>query len=111
MKILQRKLDALPAERRGSIKARAATLIAKEMTMRELRKARKLTQRGMAKQLGVEQEQISRIEQRTDLHISTLRRSVEAMGGRLTLVAEFRVELPSWCPALAHLSPRKKNEL
>ena len=89
MKTLQEKLDALPSERRTAVNQRAATLIAEEMTMRELRKARKLTQLEMAKQLGVKQEQISRIEQRTDLHISTLRRSVEAMGGRLTLIAEF----------------------
>ncbi len=81
--------DALPVERREKIEARAAQLIAEEMTMRELRKARKMTQTEMARTLGVKQEQISRIEQRTDLHISTLRRSVEAMGGKLSLVAEF----------------------
>ncbi len=55
----------------------------------ELRKARKITQAQLAKKLGVKQEQISRIEKRTDLHISTLRRSVEALGGSLTLIADF----------------------
>jgi len=89
MKTLQDKLKALPASRRRKIKARAEELIAEEMTMRDLRKARKITQEQMAKTLGVKQEQVSRIEKRTDLHISTLRRSIEAMGGELTLVAKF----------------------
>lgn len=43
----------------------------------------------MAKSFGVAQKQISEIEKRTDMHISTLRRSIEAMGGKLSLVAEF----------------------
>jgi hypothetical protein len=43
----------------------------------------------MAKTLGVKQEQISRIEKRTDLHLSTLKRSIEAMGGELILTAKF----------------------
>jgi hypothetical protein len=48
-----------------------------------------MTQVRMAKSLGVAQKQISEIEKRTDMHISTLRRSVEAMGGKLSLVVEF----------------------
>ena len=59
------------------------------MTLQELRRARELTQVRMAKSLGVAQKQISEIEKRTDMHISTLRRSIEAMGGKLSLVAEF----------------------
>lgn len=89
MKTLKKKLASLPAHRRGKIAQRAAELIAEGMTMRELRKARKMTQTVLAKTLGVKQEQISRIEKRTDLHISTLRRAVEAMGGELTLMAKF----------------------
>ncbi len=89
MKTLGDKLNALPASRRKKVEKRAAVLIAEEMTMRELRQARKITQIQMAKTLGVKQEQVSRIENRTDLHISTLRRSVEALGGRLSIVAEF----------------------
>jgi transcriptional regulator with XRE-family HTH domain len=59
------------------------------MTMRELRKARNITQVALARALGVKQEQVSRIEKRTDLHLSTLRRSIEAMGGELILTAKF----------------------
>jgi len=71
------------------IKARAAQLIAEEMTLQELRRARELTQTRMAKKLGIAQKQISEIEKRTDMHISTLRRTIEAMGGSLTLIAKF----------------------
>jgi DNA-binding XRE family transcriptional regulator len=86
---LQEKLSTLPLRRRKKIAKRTALLIAEEMTMREIRKARQITQVEMAKKLGVKQEQVSRIEKRTDLHISTLRRSIEAMGGELSLIAKF----------------------
>jgi len=86
---LQEKLSTLPLSRRKKIAKRTALLIAEEMTMREIRKARQITQVEMAKKLGVKQEQVSRIEKRTDLHISTLRRSIEAMGGELSLIAKF----------------------
>jgi DNA-binding XRE family transcriptional regulator len=89
MKTLEEKLKALPAARRRKVEKRAAQLIAQEMTMRELRKARHMTQAKLARSLGVNQEQVSRIEKRTDLHISTLRRSIEAMGGKLSIIAEF----------------------
>ena len=82
-------IQALPASRRRKIKKRANQLVAEEMTLQELRRARELTQVRMAKRLGVAQKQISEIEKRTDMHISTLRRSIEAMGGKLSLVAEF----------------------
>jgi hypothetical protein len=48
-----------------------------------------MTQVKMAKLLGVAHKQISDIENRTDMHTSTLHRSIEAMGGKLSLVAEF----------------------
>jgi DNA-binding XRE family transcriptional regulator len=89
MKTLQEKMNALPVARRKKILARADQLIREEMTLRELRKAKSLTQARLARSLNVKQEQVSRIEQRTDLHISTLRRTVEAMGGELTILATF----------------------
>ena len=44
MKTLQEKLSNLPAARRKKIAKRTAVLVAVEMTMRELRKARQITQ-------------------------------------------------------------------
>ena len=82
-------LKGLPAGRRRKIEKRAAALVAEEMTLQELRLARAMTQVRLAKNLGVAQKQVSEIEKRTDMHISTLRRSIEAMGGKLSLVAEF----------------------
>jgi DNA-binding XRE family transcriptional regulator len=82
-------IKSLPAAERRAIEKRAAELIAEEMTLQELRRTREMTQVKMAKKLGVAQKQISEIEKRTDMHISTLRRSIEAMGGTLALVAEF----------------------
>ena len=80
--------DLDPARRR-KIEDRAAELIAEEMTLRELRKARQLTQVSVARELGISQDGVSRLEQRSDLLLSTLRRTVEAMGGRLSLIARF----------------------
>ena len=82
-------IKSLPASRQRKIEKRATTLIAEEMTLQELRRARTMTQVQMAKRLGVAQKQISEVEKRTDMHISTLRRSIEALGGTLSLVAEF----------------------
>ncbi len=82
-------LKTLPASRRRKIAKRAAELREEYMSLQELRRARKLTQVKMAKSLGVAQNQISAIEKRTDMHISTLRRTVEAMGGSLEIIAQF----------------------
>ena len=64
-------------------------MIAEEMTLRDLRKARNQTQARVAKELGINQENVSRLEQRSDLLLSTLSGYVEAMGGKLSLMAEF----------------------
>ena len=77
-----------PAERR-KVEELAAEFISEEMTLRELRKARQLTQVSVARELGVSQDAVSRMEQRSDLLLSTLRRTVEAMGGSLSLIARF----------------------
>ena len=83
------KIRGLPAPRRRKVEARAAELMAEEMTLRELRKARKLTQVRLAKTLRINQDSVSRLEKRSDLLLSTLRKAVEAMGGTLSLVAQF----------------------
>jgi len=59
------------------------------MSLRDLRKARSLTQARIAEILKTSQDRVSRLEKRTDLLISTLRRYVIAMGGNLSFVAEF----------------------
>lgn len=88
------------AEQAG-IKARGAELIAQELTLRNLRQAHDLTQERMAALLGVKQENISRMERRTDLLLSTMASYIEAMGGKLKLVAEFPGQAPVVIRALA----------
>ena len=95
-----------PAQRR-KIEARAAQLIAEEMTLRELRRARKITQQKIAKSLNIGQEGVSKIERRSDLLISTLRRTVEAMGGSLSLVARFPDRDPVVLSGIAEDEPIK----
>lgn len=59
------------------------------MALDELRNAKQLTQADMAELLNVPQSSISRIEQRTDMYLSTLRNYVQAMGGMLQIQAVF----------------------
>ncbi len=65
---LERIRKELSPARRKKIKARAAQLIAEEMTLQELRRARKLTQVSMAKALGIGQDGVSKLEKRADLN-------------------------------------------
>ena len=89
MKTLKEVIAEQPVSAQRKIAKRVAELAAEEMTMRELRKARKITQAKLAKTLGINQEQVSRLEKRADIHLSTLQRSVKAMGGELSLIAQF----------------------
>jgi transcriptional regulator with XRE-family HTH domain len=64
-----------------------------------------LTQERLAKSLGIKQKQISAIEKRTDMHISTLRRALKAMGGSLELVVEFRDRKPVALKGISSTEP------
>ena len=100
------KIKKLSAAQRKKVEARAAELIAEEMTLRDLRKARALTQARMAEQLGITQDGVSRLEKRSDLLLSTLRKTVEAMGGSLSLIAEFPDRAPVVLTGIAEDEPR-----
>ena len=81
-------LKAMPAERQRRIAKRVRdTLVS--MPLEEIRKARQLTQVKLAEVLGVNQGEISKIEHRTDIYISTLADYVEALGGKLEIRAVF----------------------
>ena len=60
-----------------------------EMPLHELRRARGLSQKMLAETLRVQQPAIAKLEQRTDMYISTLRSHIEAMGGELEITARF----------------------
>lgn len=93
-KDLAEVMNGLIPERCRKIEARAAELIAEEMTLRQLRHARKLTRVKIAKKLGITQDSVSRLERRSDLLLSTLRKTVEATGGSFSLVAQFPDRAP-----------------
>ena len=76
-----------PAQR-AQVSARVQQALA-EMPLQELRRARALTQTRLAETLEMTQPEVSKIEQRADLLISTLRSYIEAMGGDLEIVARF----------------------
>lgn len=76
------------SERRERIETKKAAL-REEMELAELRQALSLTQSTLADALGVQQAEISKIERRTDVFVSTLRRFIQAMGGDLEIRAVF----------------------
>lgn len=84
-KKLDDMLATMPVERRAAIETRAGELA----TLKDLRQAVERTQEELAATLGVGQDTISRLEKRSDMLLSTLRRYIEAMGGKLELVAQF----------------------
>ena len=60
-----------------------------EMPLQELRQARQMSQERLAEILVTKQANISRLERRADMYISTLRDYIKAMGGELDIIARF----------------------
>ena len=108
---LEPEVTRLPPDERTAIRARADELIAEGMTLRDLRKPMGKTQVALAKKLRIEQEAVSRAEQRADMLLSTLDHYLHGLGGRLRLVAEFEGRAPVTLAGLAEIgveSPRTK---
>ena len=84
----QELVDKMSPESRARSKAMAEQLM-REMPLEELRAARELTQTSLAKILDVGQSEVSKIEKRTDMYVSTLASYVKAMGGELEICAVF----------------------
>lgn len=103
------KIGKLNPARRKKIEDRAAEIIAEEMSLRDLRKARKLTQARVAKTLGITQDSVSRLEKRSDLLLSTLRKTVKAMGGDVRIIAEFPDRAPVTLSELSEDKPPRKS--
>ena len=59
------------------------------IALAELRERRGTTQVELAARLGKNQGNVSRLERRDDLYLSTLREYLAALGGELELVARF----------------------
>ncbi len=75
------------------------------VTLKDLRKAAKQTQKDLAVALGVGQDTISRLEKRSDMLLSTLQHYVESIGGKLELVVTFSNRPPAIIDRLAQEKP------
>ena len=82
-------LEAMPPERQRRIEKRFQNSLA-AMPLDQLRRAQEMTQLQLAEVLGVHQGEVSKIEHRSDICLSTLADYVEAMGGRLEIRAVFK---------------------
>lgn len=107
---LEEIISKLPPERQAWIENRTKELAAEELALRDLRKALHLTQEHMAEILGIGQDSVSRLEQRCDLLVSTLRGYIGAMGGRLRLVAELPDRPPVDLVGISNLMAWDANE-
>lgn len=75
-------------DRLARAKARAKEMMA-EMLLAEIRRSVGLTQEEMAETLGIKQPTLSRLESQEDMQISTLNRLIQALGGKLELIAHL----------------------
>lgn len=106
---LDKRLDERPDGQ--EIRDQAAAKLSRELdaherSLRDLRRARALTQTQLGRALDVSQAQVSRIESQTDLYLSTLESYLGAMGGHLELVGVFDdVRVPLSLGAVARESP------
>ncbi len=80
--------EKMSPQRREKIEDRAQTILI-SMALQELRQTRDLTQQDLANILEVNQAALSKMENQTDIRVSTLRKLLSAMGGSLKIVAEF----------------------
>lgn len=88
-KTLDDFIGTLPKREQGAIDESFQALNAEYLALQDLRKAMAFTQVQVAAELQMDQSNLSKLEKRADLLLSTLRRYIEAMGGSLHLVAQF----------------------
>jgi DNA-binding transcriptional regulator YiaG len=78
----------MPPEARAAAARRTNEMLA-EMALAELRRALGFSQEELAGLLEVKQPSVAKLEQRTDMYISTLRDHIHALGGELIMIARF----------------------
>jgi len=105
---LQDMMAHLTPEQRAYIEQRSYEIEKEHLSMQELRKAQSLTQKRMAEMLNIGQENISRLEKRSDLMLSTLTSYIEAMGGHLKLLVEFPGRPPVYLKGFGDLTDSAK---
>ncbi len=81
-------IESMPPERQARIRRATGEMLA-DMPLHELRRVRELSQEHVAGAMQQSQSAISRLERRSEMYISTLRRYVHALGGELEIIARF----------------------
>ena len=94
-------IAGLPKERQEAIEADYQEMRAEYLALQEIRKAAGLTQEQLADALDMAQSNLSKLENRADMHVSTLRRYVEALGGTLHIIAALPNKPPVELSALS----------
>lgn len=80
-------IASLPQDEQRVIEQEYQELRGEYLALQELRKVMGLSQEQLADILEMNQGNLSKLEKRTDVHVSTLRRYVEALGGKLHIMA------------------------
>src|SRR6056297_3685067 len=91
---LKEKIDRLSSTEREKVDARTNELNLEELSLRALRRGLKRTQADVAEALGIGQDTVSRLESRSNIMVSTLNRYIKAIGGEVSIVAEFPDRTP-----------------
>lgn len=103
---LDRLISDLPADERLAVEKRAEVLI-EAHNLRELRALAGQTQEQVSAKTGFKQTNVSRLEKRADMKLSTLRDYVESLGGSLKIIADVagkKVDLSSIAEKSRHRS-------
>ena len=94
-------MDRLEPDRRARIGAHAEEIHQEYLTLKKLRSHMGLTQTALARNMGVARATNAQLEQRNDIHVSTLQKYVEALGGTLSIIAVMPGQGPVPLTALA----------
>ena len=81
-------MEAMPPARQLEVEKLFQESLA-AMPLEQIRRAHEMTQLQLGEALGVHQSEISKIEHRSDICVSTLADYIEALDGRLELRAVF----------------------
>lgn len=103
-------IASLPKKEREAIEARARELVAEEMSLQEVRKALGKTQVAVAKRLKIGQDAVSKLEDRSDMLISTLRSYLQSFGGDLELIAKLPDRQPVRLTSFDEVRPERGHK-
>jgi len=80
---------SVPEHVRQKAETRAAELRGEIDGLQPLRQALNQTQVALAEKMKISQASVAKLEQRTDVLLSTLRQYVQGLGGELSIVVRF----------------------